>query len=73
MADGSGRNEVNVPFDDLRGWIEEADRLGELKRANGYNWEEQIGWAAEILQHDDVAPVAVFDQGDDSEAWFALR
>ncbi|MGE0652196.1 MAG: UbiD family decarboxylase [Alphaproteobacteria bacterium] len=61
MADGSGRNEVNVPFDDLRGWIEEADRLGELKRANGYNWEEQIGWAAEILQHDDVAPVALFD------------
>jgi UbiD family decarboxylase len=61
MADGSGQNEVNVPFDDLRGWIEEADKLGELKRANKYNWEEQIGWAAEILQHDEVAPVALFD------------
>lgn len=61
MADGSGRNEVNVPFDDLRGWIEESDKLGELKRANDYNWEEQIGWAAEILQHDETAPVALFD------------
>ncbi len=62
MADGGGRNEVNVPFDDLRGWIEEADKLGELKRANGYSWEEQIGWAAEILQHDETAPVALFDE-----------
>ncbi|MFM2129124.1 MAG: UbiD-like subunit of potential (de) carboxylase, partial [Pseudomonadota bacterium] len=62
MADGGGRNEVNIPFDDLRGWIEQADRLGELKRANGYTWEEQIGWAAEILQHDENAPVALFDE-----------
>ncbi len=53
---------VNVPFDDLRGWIEEADKLGELRHADGYDWEEQIGMAAELLQHDENAPVALFDK-----------
>ncbi len=53
---------VNVPFDDLRGWIEEADKLGELRLADGYDWQEQIGMAAELLQHDENAPVALFDK-----------
>jgi UbiD family decarboxylase len=53
---------VNVPYDDLRQWMAEADKLGELKRANGYDWQEQIGMAAELLQHRDDAPVALFDE-----------
>ena len=53
---------VNVPYDDLRQWMAESDKLGELKRANGYNWQEQIGMAAELLQHRDDAPVALFDE-----------
>ena len=35
--------------------------LGELVRANGYSWQEDIGMAAELLQHDAEAPVALFD------------
>jgi len=58
----SQSNKVNVPFDDLRQWIEEADKLGELKHAEGYNWEEEIGMAAELLQHDEEAPVGLFDK-----------
>ena len=58
----SHSNKVNVPFDDLRQWIEEADKLGELKHAEGYNWEEEIGMAAELLQHDEEAPVGLFDK-----------
>lgn len=54
--------EVDVPYDDLRGWIECADKLGELRVAEGYTWEEQIGMAAELLQHDDRAPVGLFDK-----------
>ena len=50
-----------VRYDDLREWIAEADKLGELVRANGYSWQEDIGMAAELLQHDDKAPVALFD------------
>ena len=36
---------ANVPYSDLREWISEADKLGELRRAEGYDWEEQIGMA----------------------------
>ena len=50
-----------VRYDDLREWIVEADKLGELVRANGYTWQEDIGMAAELLQHDANAPVALFD------------
>jgi 4-hydroxy-3-polyprenylbenzoate decarboxylase len=42
---------VQIPYDDLREWIAEADKLGELRVGEGYNWEEQIGMAAELLQH----------------------
>ncbi len=62
MAETGSNFEVNVTFDDLRQWLDEADKLGELKRAEGYSWEEDIGMAAELLQHDDSAPVALFDK-----------
>jgi len=52
---------ARVPYDDLREWIAEADKLGELVHASGYSWQEDIGMAAELLQHDGKAPVALFD------------
>ena len=62
MSDNASDNfKVNVPFDDLRGWIEEADKLGELKVGKNYTWEDDIGMAAELLQHDENAPVALFE------------
>nr|MBT6742871.1 hypothetical protein [Rhodospirillales bacterium] len=63
MSDNASDNfKVNVPFDDLRGWIEEADKLGELKVGQNYTWEDDIGMAAELLQHDENAPVALFEK-----------
>jgi len=53
---------AKVNYDDLREWIAEAEKLGELVRATGYSWEEDIGMAAELLQHDARAPVALFDE-----------
>ena len=53
---------LDVPYDDLRGWFAQADKLGELRVAEGYDWEEQIGMAAELLQHDENAPAALFDK-----------
>jgi UbiD family decarboxylase len=52
---------ARVAYDDLREWIVEAERLGELIRANGYSWQEEIGMAAELLQHDAKAHAALFD------------
>jgi UbiD family decarboxylase len=52
---------ARVAYDDLRQWIAEADKLGELVRGSGYSWQEDIGMAAELLQHDPKGPVALFD------------
>ena len=58
----TNNRQARVAYDDLREWIVEADKLGELVRANGYSWQEDIGMAAELLQHDAKAPVALFDK-----------
>ena len=57
----SDNRRARVGYDDLRQWIVEAERLGELVRANGYSWQDDIGMAAELLQHDAKAPAALFD------------
>src|SRR5579872_1853946 len=49
-------------FTDLREWIEQADKLGEIRRVNGASWQEDIGMAAEIVQHSETAPCIVFDE-----------
>ena len=57
----SDNRKSRVPYDDLRQWMVEAEKLGELVRAEGYSWQDDIGMAAELLQHDENAPVALFD------------
>jgi 4-hydroxy-3-polyprenylbenzoate decarboxylase len=52
----------HVPYEDLRQWIDEADKLGELRRVDGATWQEDIGLATELLQHDEKAPTALFDK-----------
>ena len=52
----------NVTFDDLREYIEEVEKLGELRRVEGATWEEDIGLAAELLLHSETAPCALFDE-----------
>jgi UbiD family decarboxylase len=49
-------------YDDLRGWMEEAKKLGELREVEGLSWQEEIGVATELLNRTDPAPVAVFDK-----------
>ncbi len=51
-----------IPYDDLRGWLAEAERLGELEIVTGANWQEEIGMAAEVVSHDDNAPALLFDE-----------
>ncbi len=37
-----------MAYKDLRAWIEEAERMGELQRFDGVNWDEEIGALIEI-------------------------
>ncbi len=68
-AEGAGGNlKHRIPYDDLRDWIAEAERLGELRRVDGASWQEEIGMAAELVSHDDTAPAVLFGEVPESLA-----
>ena len=39
------KRKARVLYDDLREWIVQADKLGELVRASSYSWQEDISMA----------------------------
>src|SRR5512138_2231123 len=49
-------------YEDLRDWLALAEKLGEVRHVKGASWQEDIGMAAELVQHSDVAPCVVFDE-----------
>ena len=53
---------LGVPYGNLREWIAEAEKLDEVRHVKGATWEEDIGLATELLQHDENAPSALFDE-----------
>jgi 4-hydroxy-3-polyprenylbenzoate decarboxylase len=50
----------HLPYTDLRQWIAEAGKLGEVREVSGASWQEDIGMAAEVLNHDEKAPTVIF-------------
>ncbi len=51
-----------IPYNDLREWIEEAKKLGELKTVEGATWEQDIGLATELLHHSSPSPAVIFEK-----------
>ena len=49
-------------YGDLREWIREAEKLGEVKVVKGASWQEDIGAATEVVQHSESGPCLVFDE-----------
>ena len=60
QADSTDNLKQLIPYEDLREWLVEADRLGELRHVKGASWQEEIGMAAELVSHDDDAPAVLF-------------
>ena len=56
------KSAVNIPYTDLREWIAQAEKLGEIRVVKGATWQEEIGMAAELVQHDENAPCVIFDE-----------
>lgn len=50
-----------MDYEDLRDWIEQVDKLGELRRVDGATWQTDIGRVSEMLQHTLGSPAVVFD------------
>jgi len=55
-----------IAYRDLREWIEEARKLGEIRELKGLSWESDIGMVAEMLLHDEHGPCAIFEDIPDS-------
>ncbi len=50
------------PYEDLREWLAEAERLGELKHVTGASWEQDIGLATTLVKYRDGTPALLFDE-----------
>ena len=46
---GRANTAVNIPYEDMRGWLEQAERLGEVRHIKGASWQEDVGLVAEAL------------------------
>ena len=47
---------------DLRPWLAEAERLGELKTVRGADWNLELGAISELNVKKDVPPALLFDE-----------
>src|SRR3954453_16524763 len=52
----------HIMFSDLREWMREADKLGELKTILGASWQEDIGLATDVVVPPDDGPAVIFDE-----------
>jgi UbiD family decarboxylase len=52
----------HIAFTDLREWICEAEKLGEVKIVRGANWQEEIGLASDVVIPHDDGPAVIFDE-----------
>ena len=51
-----------IAYNDLREWLAEAERLGEVRTVKGANWQEDIGLVAEAILRAENGPCVVFDE-----------
>ena len=59
---GIGSNTApHLVYHDLRKWLEEAQRLGEVKTVKGLSWQKDIGMLSEMAAHTDNAPCFVME------------
>ena len=65
-AAAAANTQPKLAYGDLRQWLDEARRLGEVKDVSGLNWQQDIGMVAGVAMHDDGAPCFVFDQVPDT-------
>ena len=47
---------------DLREWLDVVEKMGQLRHISGANKDPEIGEVADLLQHEDRSPVAIFDK-----------
>jgi UbiD family decarboxylase len=63
-ADAAARSNTapQLAYHDLRQWLDEVRRLGEVKEVKGLSWQEDIGLVSSMALHDDNAPCFLFTE-----------
>ena len=59
-------------YGDLREWLHETDKLGELKTVLGASWQEEIGLASDVVIPSDDGPAVIFDEVPGSPKGFRI-
>jgi UbiD family decarboxylase len=58
----SQKIQPQIAYTDLRGWMREAEKLGEVKTVLGASWQEEIGLASDVVIPHDDGPAVIFDE-----------
>ncbi len=53
---------AHIAYDDLREWLELAERHGEVRHIKGASWQEDMGLVAEAILREEKGPCVVFDE-----------
>ena len=64
--------EAGLAYNGLRSWLEQVDRMGQLRVVHGADAEEEIGAATDVLQHATESPAVMFDQVPGYEPGFRV-
>jgi 4-hydroxy-3-polyprenylbenzoate decarboxylase len=51
-----------MSYRDLRGWLEEAEKVGQVAVAKGAHWNLEIGAITELIRHQKNRPAVLFDE-----------
>jgi UbiD family decarboxylase len=64
----TNRKEQNMPYQDLRDWIQQVERFGELKTVHGADWNLEIGALTEVAARGETSDTILFDNIKDYPA-----
>jgi 4-hydroxy-3-polyprenylbenzoate decarboxylase len=62
----------HISYEDLREWLAETERLGELRTVEGASWEQDIGLACTLMKYSEDAPALLFDDIPGCEKGFRV-
>ncbi|MEE8333186.1 MAG: hypothetical protein V3R85_04990, partial [Alphaproteobacteria bacterium] len=61
-----------LQYRDLRDWLAEVERMGDLKIVRGANWQRDVGQIVEVMCHDEGTPSILFDEVEGCPKGFRL-
>ncbi len=68
----SANSKPVIAYNDLREWLAEAERLGEVRTVRDASWEEDVGLVAEAILRAENGPCVLFEDVKDCPKGFRL-